>query len=1268
MVSASRATGQTQPPLRTYWGEEPVEELSSLRGRRVLNGLWRFMPAAGAALAEPQGEWGWIRVPGAWHAQGWAVAPIEGIVAAGSGGSWTGVDLATLGRGWYEREILVPAGWRGREILLTISRLCTDARVFVNNQPCGEINWPGGSLALTDHVRPGRRARLRMLVVAAWTNGAVKRYMAGQRTGEQHDGQSVTRGLVGDVILESRPKGTHVGGVFVRTSVRRKELAVDVDLAGVREAAEARFTARVRDAKGRIACSFESARPLTDEQEQTLQLSCTWEDPELWDLGQPHLYALQLQAEGPDWRDEYRQVFGFREFRVEGKQFLLNEKPFRLRPVVCKAICNDAGMREAVENHLDSFMRAGFNLCEIWPKVDSERGLAIYWPLVAEVADTKGLPLMYPVANLTPFVAPRTIGYEGEWWAWEKAMVAEWKRIRNHPSIVVLVCTANAYQHADDQNPMRIGDMKALAADSSTRLRLLFTSGLRAMDTIRKHDRTRPVTAHHGAAVGDFHTCDMYLNMIPLQEREEWLSAWARNEGACPYMAVEFGTPWTATFHRGRENGSQARGSEPFLTEYCAIYFGADAYRAETDGYRQIIRDRYRGRQSYDMIATIPRPDYKFYLNHLRLQSLFIRNTWRSWRTWGMTGGLLPWDNGYGWADRLGPPPPLPPFRPGRRGLYVTADALRQHPHFHDALGYYLGLNGRDVTEAGEVLMEVNSSTLAWIAGAPPAFTAKDHHFLPGATVRKQIVLINDQRVEQDYQLNWTATVAGRRIAVGRKEGTIGVAQNLFVPIEFRTPATNAKADGLISMQVRIGRRNHSDAFRFRVLPSPDLGGGSVLACDPAGDTAALLKRLKWDVATWDGRPAGDAVLLIGRRALDGGGKLPGPLEAFLKAGGRLVIFAQDPQWLRESAGFRVARHVARRFYPVPSQSDNPIVTDLDYEDLRDWLGSGTLVAETSNTKIERDFSDWRTMAQDRLYGWHWGNRGSVSSAAVEKPHRSRWRPVLEGEFDLAYSPLMELYYGGGLVLWCSLDAAGRTTGDPVADLVVDRLLRYAAAVKLPAEAPQTFYAGGQPGRDLLDLLGVHYEATGAVPTPPALLVVGGDYSPNPATFRAFLMRGGKALFLPRPVDSPPPGFRMQPVGNFHGSLNVPAWPECRGLSESDLRLRSDVRVRLLLGEAGRVGADGLLGRLQLGRGVAICVQISPDMLDTRRETYLRLSRWRLTRTVSQLLGNLGATFEADSRFIKKLDSPESPAPAYYHPDYRTDYELGDDPYRYKRW
>ncbi len=49
-------------------------------------------------------------------------------------------------------------------------------------------------------------------------------------------------------------------------------------------------------------------------------------------------------------------------------------------------------------------------------------------------------------------------------------------------------------------------------------------------------------------------------------------------------------------------------------------------------------------------------------------------------------------------------------------------------------------------TAAGTALLRNNQPVLAYLAGKPDAFTSKDHNFLPGETVEKQIIVINNSR------------------------------------------------------------------------------------------------------------------------------------------------------------------------------------------------------------------------------------------------------------------------------------------------------------------------------------------------------------------------------------------------------------------------------------------------------------------------------------------------------------------------------------------
>ena len=117
---------------------------------------------------------------------------------------------------------------------------------------------------------------------------------------------------------------------------------------------------------------------------------------------------------------------------------------------------------------------------------------------------------------------------------------------------------------------------------------------------------------------------------------------------------------------------------------------------------------------------------------------------------------------------------------------------------------------------------------------------------------------------------------------------------------------------------------------------------------------------------------------------------------------------------MARALGWRVCPKVARRVFPV----DSPVARGMDADDLRDWTGSSDLI----EAYPEYAGNYLRGNEREQPYaGWHWGNRGGVSSAAIEKPHRSGWRPLLECEFDLAYTPLMELDYGQGRVIVCTL-------------------------------------------------------------------------------------------------------------------------------------------------------------------------------------------------------------------------------------------------------
>src|SRR5579872_5574975 len=221
--------------LNLNWDKTSTVVLNAKRAQMSLAGLWHFMPAPEGTAEPAKAGWAYIKVPGSWQS---SRGKSGDFLALGSGPLWDHYDGARVARAWYERPVTIPAEWQGRAISLRFDRVCTDAIVFVNGAECGQVKWPWGSVDITSAVTPGQTANIRVLVAAIadaeqvgtfWQNalsGTVTFFSASLRS----------RGLTGDVFLESRSSEARVTDVFIRTSTRKKEIALDVELAGVKQA------------------------------------------------------------------------------------------------------------------------------------------------------------------------------------------------------------------------------------------------------------------------------------------------------------------------------------------------------------------------------------------------------------------------------------------------------------------------------------------------------------------------------------------------------------------------------------------------------------------------------------------------------------------------------------------------------------------------------------------------------------------------------------------------------------------------------------------------------------------------------------------------------------------------------------------------------------------------------------------------------------------------------------------------------------------------
>ncbi len=1122
-------------------------------------------------------------------------------------------------------------------MLLDLPNVASVAEVWIDDAKAGQTEHGFGTVDLTAVVSPGKTHDLRVVVNAL--PGPGEGYFLQGETAEQVIRRAVKLddlGLTGDVFLKSRPRGPHVADVFVKTSIREKAAELELDFNEVERTLPVKLTARMLDEQGDVEKQFEERIDVKPGADGPEVVRFDWADARLWDLDQPNLYTLDLTVTDVDSGkvvDHLQQRFGFREFWIDGKHFMLNGSRFNLRPN--QYVATSSHTKE-IDHRLRINRLIGFNIS---PTDGHLTGGSIRTGRVADRADQLGHPLIGWLPGMSKLMV------SGQWanpdarMLWYRQMSDSMRRLKNHPSIFLWAHSANAFAHGQDQNPRYLGIPEMLdVRDEDPSWWKRAEPGMQANRLIKKLDPTRPAYAHNGSLVGDIQNTNMYLNFMPLQEREEWLSHWFEH-GEVPFQAGEFGLPLDNTWTRGKAGGgwtSKTQGSynsEPMVTQYMASYLGSEAYRLESEAYRASIPAKHKGGYVHQWSLS---GEVKQDPGHHEVMRQFITNTARSWRTWGLSGGTVPWAvNGFSRELEDGDLE-IDPFTPGQRGEAVTK--IRKM-HF-----YEMDPEVEQWLPPLQAWVENNQDTLAWIAGDdgsddPASFTDKTHHYRSGQSVLKQAIIINDSRSEKAYEATWQVIREGQTLESGSSNGQLEPAAQTRIPIRIKAPEVDSNQDFEIVLSARIGEVNHEDRFAFTVFPkqseSADLTDATLnlKVHDPVGRTSEMLDHLGLESET---QSTGGTLHVIGREALSANDSelSLSDYRAKVESGDVLLVMAQHPEVLRERFGFRVAPIMSRRVFAT--RPDHPVTAGLDADMLRDWAGTSTLIEPRPTYPVDPNEQGLRYYAGKPLHGWRWGNRHGLTSAPIEKPHLSGWQSILECEFDLAYSPLMELRIGKGRVILCTLDLEDHVEQDPAAELVARRLLAYVASPQatddLPEPTQQVTYLGEASGQELLASLGLRFDAAeaGNLPADTELLILGPSHGLDDDTLASHLRSGRQVFALP--LDAYPFDMETASVEAFSGAEQVPTLAVTRGMGISVFRRNVDHPMQVFQPTGDlQVAGDGMVAVKSKDGGLLVATQFDPRRYDTEAKPYFRYTQWRDTRGLVVTLANLGATFRGDA-------------------------------------
>ncbi len=1208
-----------------------VREETPTRGRVCINGLWRFHPVALGEPALPAAGtgWGYLKVPGTWAPGVSRQRPLGPDI-------WEeNLDLNKIDAAWYQRAITIPPEWTGRRVFVNLDNPKQSAKVLIDGKPAGKIEWPGGRVDVTALVTPGKTHELSVCTLAL-PIAEEQILVMGPDKIEQARAEVRFKGLCGDGWLESEPAGARVTDVFVKPSVERWELGLRCELADLKPDQHYRLRARVLDGD-QVAKEFASAEFAGS---QALTFAGQWRNPKLWDLDQPNLYTVSVTLEDISGKrlDETTPVrFGFREFRIQGRDFILNGTRVHFRCLDYSNAGSDFGLSAyaQVRRTFAQARRLGFNYV-IHSHYDYEPQSFAYIDDTLRAGDDAGFPMSYSIRHISSIF--RDFDNPEKRAPWNRVVEYEVRRVRNHPSVFMYAMNHNFTGWADDQNPMQLdGRFEPSAADNPW-LAQVRHAATESEQFVMSLDGTRPCYHHQSGSFNQMITLNCYLNFTPLQERMEWISKW-RSEGVKPLFFVEFGLPHQASWGGHREGPFIWRNnvnSEPFTQEFGAIYNGDDAYKL-TDYDRKNIdtveRVYAQGKPFHISQVLGAYWDNRWEHNFIEIKSLFTSKTWPAFRTYGISA-ILPWDQ----ADLFKPMPNATGQdaelktdweklqRPGLSPDYVAwnTDWLTcPEPEGH-----------LEPTSLGRTFARVNRETLAYLAGPPERFTAQDHVFTGGETIAKQVIVINDLRREAAIEYLWTARLNGKFVEFGSGQGTAAPGDKFVAPVKFRAPEVKQNASGSLELSVTVNGKTDEtlqDAFSFTVLPPTppvQLPAGAKIACyDPKGLTSQLLHahNVPFQPVAQPVAPAGCTLFIVGREAMTPDGPAL-DAEALMARGVTVLIFEQAEQVLQTRWGFRTASPGTRRVFT--REPGHPILTGLGVNDdlLRDWRGSSTLVEaypkrvgyfNSYPRTVWCGFNDSRT--------WKWGNEGCVASVLIEKPQRGNWSFPLDCEFDLQYAPLAEWLTPQGRTIFCQLDLTGRDTTDPVAERLFGNLLRYAASPPAPRVAPATYLGNDATCQVLTDL--------GADLTGGETVIIGRGADPQaalaaikPAKTVICLALTGQEISALLPGD-----FVTEKRDVVSTIINRPGPGPLFGLGKGDFHWRGRISVKALTKVPSVYGdpTGGLVASGPSNGKQCVLVQFLPSDFDTTTKPYLKLSHRRAAISLARILTNCGVSLSA---------------------------------------
>jgi len=309
-----------------------------------------------------------------------------------------------------------------------------------------------------------------------------------------------------------------------------------------------------------------------------------------------------------------------------------------------------------------------------------------------------------------------------------------------------------------------------------------------------------------------------------------------------------------------------------------------------------------------------------------------------------------------------------------------------------------------------------------------------------GATVTRDLMLLNQTSKPRDFEVVWEVRVGGAFVAGATQTWSLGIGETKAWPIEFTLPAVAQRSAGALALRALHGESVlYHEEKPLHVLPRDaapaPAPGGSIIVYDPHGAAAARLAQRGipfTSAASLDALPEGHALLVIGHDAIPSGRTSDTRWQRLALSGAKILVLEQEHPLRYQSlpGDFEVTAHGGRIAFP--EDSGHAVFAGLSEPDFMCWSG------------------DHRCFKH-----------------AYRKPSRGA-HSLIQCDYNLSDTALAECRLGDGVIILCQMLVGEKLASDAVAQTLFDNLVNYAAAYHPVRKRVAVAMAPDAPERALL--------------------------------------------------------------------------------------------------------------------------------------------------------------------------------------------------------